>query len=116
MSQKLKVELERRKQHEEQLRGHIEDAMSGIESICELKDMKNAEVGLYGISKRTEQEYIQSLNRARLTHAGAISWRITRSTSSRGMPPRTSAAPTRCITTKRTTPSSTFLSRVMASR
>eukprot|EP01022_Parablepharisma_sp_SALTPOND_P013282 TRINITY_DN1766_c0_g1_i1.p1 TRINITY_DN1766_c0_g1~~TRINITY_DN1766_c0_g1_i1.p1 ORF type:complete len:723 (+),score=76.95 TRINITY_DN1766_c0_g1_i1:7716-9884(+) len=65
MAQKLKVELERKKHKESQLSTHINDALNGIESICELKDMKNSEVGLYGISKRTEQEYIQALNQAR---------------------------------------------------
>ena len=65
MCQKLKVEIEHRREHESQLLGHVADTLGGIESICELKDMKNTEVGLFGISKRTEQEYIQTLNGAR---------------------------------------------------
>lgn len=45
--------------------GHVEDMLNGVESIKELKDMKNSEVGLFGISKKTEKEYITALNRAR---------------------------------------------------
>ncbi len=65
MSQKLKVEVERRKGRETQLLEHIDDVLTGIDSIRELKDMKNSEVGLFGISKRSEEEYIRALNRAR---------------------------------------------------
>jgi hypothetical protein len=65
MSQKLKVELERKKQHESSILTHIEETIGAAEAIRELKDMKNSEIGLFGISKRTEQEYIQTLNRAR---------------------------------------------------
>lgn len=65
MCQQLKVEIERKKTHEEQLLGHVEDMLNGVESIKELKDMKNSEVGLFGISKKTEKEYITALNRAR---------------------------------------------------
>jgi len=65
MANKLKVELEAKRKRESQILGHLEDTALGIESICELKDFKNFEVGLFGISKKTEHEYISNLNQAR---------------------------------------------------
>ena len=53
------------KRKESQLLSFIEDSMDGIDAICELKDTKNAEAGLFGVNKKTEQEYMFILNRAK---------------------------------------------------
>ncbi len=57
MCHKMKIEMENKKQFADKVILNIGHTIASIEAVCELRDFKNYDIKLFGVTKRTEQEY-----------------------------------------------------------